>query len=151
MKSWLKKLMILGIGIGINVVGRYVAQRFVLPLWLDMIGTCIASYYGGLWIGILVGLSNNLFLAIYDSMALVYAVTSVMAAVLIHIFIKKGFVNNALQALISSFWLGVLCTIVSTPLNVIFYDGYSGNVWGDTLVDMLRWYDTPLIIASLAG
>ena len=73
--------------IALNFVGKYIAGCYQLPVWLDMIGTCIASYYGGLWIGILVGLSNNLFLAIYDSMALVYAVTSVMAAVLIHIFI----------------------------------------------------------------
>lgn len=151
MKNWLKKTMILVIGIGLNIAGRYIAHHFVLPVWLDMIGTCIASYYGGLWIGILAGLSNNLIFAIYDPTVLIYAATSVTAAILIHVFMKKGFINNISQAFIASFWLGVLCTVVSTPLNVLGNGGYSGNVWGDTLVDMLRWHDVPLVISSLAG
>ena len=151
MKNWLKKTMILVIGIGLNIAGRYIAHHFVLPVWLDMIGTCIASYYGGLWIGILAGLSNNLIFAIYDPTVLIYAATSVTAAILIHVFMKKGFINNISQAFIASFWLGVLCTVVSTPLNVLVNGGYSGNVWGDTLVDMLRWHDVPLVISSLAG
>ena len=95
--------MILVIGIGLNIAGKYIAHHFVLPVWLDMIGTCIASYYGGLWIGILAGLSNNLIFAIYDPTVLIYAATSVTAAILIHVFMKKGFINNISQAFIASF------------------------------------------------
>lgn len=139
------------IGIILNVVGRYIAYILNLPVWLDMVGTVISSYYGGLLSGIIAGLASNVVSSIYDVSALVYSVINVAAAILIHIFIKKGYLNNVLKAVISIFWLGVLCTIMSTPLNIIFYDGYSGNIWGDTLIDMLKWHDVSDFLAALAG
>ena len=32
---------------------------------------------------------------------------------------------------------GVLAAVISTPLNLLIYAGKTGNVWGDTLMDML--------------
>ncbi|MGN0675429.1 MAG: two-component regulator propeller domain-containing protein, partial [Oscillospiraceae bacterium] len=151
MKKILKAVPVVIIGIILNAVGRYIAHIFNLPIWLDMTGTVIASYYGGLWSGIIAGLLNNLISSFYDMTALTYSVTSVFAAAFIHFFIKKGYVDNPIKAVLSSFWLGVMCTVVSTPMNLIVFGGYSGNVWGDTLVDMLKWYDVPLIPAVLAG
>lgn len=139
------------IGIILNMTGRYIAQTCVLPIWLDMVGTIIASYFGGIWSGVFAGITSNIVLAAYDANAIYYAVTNVVAAVVIHFFIKKGYLNNSLRALIASFWLGVICTLISTPLNIILYEGYSGNIWGDTLVDMLKWYDAPIVAAALAG
>lgn len=151
MKKILKAVPAVVIGVILNIAGRYIAHRFNMPIWLDMTGTVIASYYGGLWGGIIAGLFNNAILALFDQTALIYSVTSVFAAVIIHIFTKRGHMDNLIKAVISSFWLGVLCTVVSTPLNIIFCGGYSGNIWGDTLVDMLKWYDVPLIPAAMAG
>ena len=151
MKDNLRKITVVAVGIILNVAGRYFAHTFGLPIWFDMTGTCIASYYVGLWGGIIAGFANNLISNAYDVTSLIYSLTSVVAAVIIHIFVKRGYMNNALKAIISSFWLGIICTVVSTPLNLIFYDGYSGNMWGDTLVDMLLWYDVPKLLAAMAG
>jgi len=151
MKDTWKKVAVVIIGIILNVFGRYLSQTLNLPVWLDMIGTCISVYYVGLWGGIITGVSNNLLSAFFDITSLIYSLTSITAAVMMHIFTKKGYMNHALRAAVSSFWLGLLCMVVSTPLNLIFYDGYSGNIWGDALVDMLRWYDVSKVWAALAG
>lgn len=151
MKDMLRKVLIVIAGIILNIAGRWIAGTFQLPIWFDMVGTFVASYFVGIWGGIVAGLSNNIISCVYDVTALVYSLTSVVAAFMMHIFVKKGYMNNALKAIVSSFWLGILCTVVSTPLNLIFYDGYSGNMWGDALVDMLRWHDVSGVLASLAG
>jgi len=151
MKKYMGKIYIIVICIMINLVGRFFATHFQMPFWLDMVGTCVATYFTGLWGGILAGIFNNM-LAVFGEMpSLLYTITGVGAAVLLHIFIKKGYLNNAYRAAIASFWLGIFCVCVSTPINLIFYNGYSGNVWGDTLVDMLRWYDFSKVVSAYAG
>lgn len=151
MKKILKIAAFALIGIILNMTGRYIAQTCVLPIWLDMVGTIIASYFGGIWSGVFAGITSNIVLAAYDANAIYYAVTNAAAAVVIHLFVKKGYLNNLLRAWVSSFWLGIICTLISTPLNIILYNCYSGNIWGDTLVDMLRWYDMPPVPAAFLG
>ena len=151
MKTKIFKGCVIIFGIVLNVLGRVTAHKLNLPIWFDMIGTFFSTYYAGLGGGILVGLSNNILSGIYDKTALVYSITSVIAAFMMNYLVKKDFMNNPLKVVVASFWMGILCTVVSTPLNLIFYDGYSGNSWGDTLVDMLRWYDAPEVLAALAG
>lgn len=151
MKTIIRKGCIIIVGIVLNVLGRVIARQMNLPIWFDMIGTFVATYYAGLGGGIFVGISNNVLSGIYDTTALVYSITSVLAAVMMHYLVKKDYMNNPLKVVVGSFWMGILCTVVSTPLNLIFYDGYSGNSWGDTLVDMLKWYDAPIVLAAIAG
>ena len=136
MKTKIRKGCIIIVGIVLNILGRAIARRLNLPIWFDMIGTFVATFYAGLGGGIFVGISNNVLSGIYDTTALVYSATSVIAAAMMHYLVKKDFMNNPLKVVVASFWMGILCTVVSTPLNLIFYDGYSGNSWGDTLVDM---------------
>ncbi len=151
MKGTIRKGIIVIAGITINLLGRMTAAGLKLPVWFDMVGTIVVSYYVGVWGGIISGILNNFVSSIYDTTALVYSLTSLVAASMMYIFIKKDYMNSWLKAVVSSFWLGIICTIVSTPLNLVFNEGYCGNVWGDTLIDMLRWYDVPEKIAALAG
>lgn len=146
-----RKIGIVVIGILINCLGRALATSFNLPIWLDMTGTVIAVHFVGLWGGIFTGVVNSMMVGIFDSTAFVYSGISILAAVVLHYFEKKGYFDSFFEAAISSFWLGIFCTLVSTPLNIIFNNGYSGNVWGDTLVSMLKWYDFPITMAALAG
>ena len=151
MKKIWKKITIVLIGIALNLAGRWIARFLCLPMWLDMTGTFIASYFTGIWGGIIAGGASNLIISIFNTSSWVYMITSIVAAIMIHHIIKKGYMNSFMQALVSSFWTGILCTIVSTPLNLIINHGYSGNVWGDTLVDMLRWKEVSWIVSALAG
>lgn len=151
MKGTMRKIVIVIIGILLNILGKTIADGFQLPIWLDVIGTVIASYFVGIWGGVIAALCNSIVSMFFDVTAITYAIVGVAVAFAIHALIAKKYMDNLLKAVISSFWIGILCTVISTPLNLIFYDGYSGNIWGDTLVDMLRWYDVPDFFAALAG
>ena len=150
-RAKLHKGIIILAGIALNVLGRTIAVQLNLPIWFDMIGTILTSNYAGMWGGIIAGLSNNVLSCIYDVTALVYSITSVCAAIMIGLMIRRKYLNNPLSVVVASFWMGILCMVISTPLNLLFYNGYSGNSWGDTLVDMLRWYDVPNLISAAAG
>ena len=151
MKGTMRKEVAVFIGVILNVLGRFLSYSLNLPIWFDSIGTCTAAYYTGIWGGLTAGLLGNLLSGVFDVTALVHSLTSVVVALAVHVFIQRGYMNQALKAVIASFWLGNICVICSTPINIIFYDGYSGNLWGDTLVDMLRWYDVSDTISALAG
>lgn len=151
MKNTMRKEVVVLIGVVLNVLGRFLSHSLHLPIWFDSIGTCMAVYYTGIWGGLTTGLLGNLLSGIFDVTALAHSLTSVVVAVAVHIFVKKGYMNHALKAVIASFWLGNICVICSTPVNIIFYNGYPGNMWGDTLVDMLRWYDVSNTVSALAG
>ncbi len=152
MKVQIKNVLIILLSICLNLIGRYIAQNFNLPIWFDMTGTFIASYFTGLWGGIITGAANNIITAaVFDATALAYLFTSIAAAVIIHFLIKKGYLNHLFKAVVACFWMGLVCTLISTPVNLILYNGYSGNYWGDTLVDMLRWYEVSDTVSALAG
>ena len=151
MSKYIKKILIVIIAVVINVGLRLFAQKFSLPVWFDMTGTLLASYYAGLWGGIIAAVSNNIIFWIMNVSPLVYVLTGIAGAVFINIIIKKGYLHNPFKGVVSSFWLGVICTAVSTPLNLIFNDGYTGNIWGDALIDMMLWKDISLVLSAIAG
>ena len=95
MKTKIRKGCIIIVGIVLNVLGRTIAQKMNLPIWFDMIGTFVATFYAGLGGGIFVGISNNVLSGIYDTTALVYSATSIIAAVMMHYLVKKQELNSS--------------------------------------------------------
>lgn len=137
--------------IALNLGGRYLADFLQMPVWLDMTGTCVACYFLGLPGAISAAVLNNLLFSTISVSAAVYAVTGVVCAVVMYFCIRKGFMEKFSKAMFMSFWIGLFSVAVSTPLNLFFYDGYSGNAWGDALVDMLRWYGASNLTAAIMG
>ncbi len=43
----------------------------------------------------------------------------------------------------------MVAVVISTPLNVVFWSGQTGNVWGDAVFTYLMANDVPIIIASM--
>lgn len=148
---WGERIIIFIVCVTINLVGKAIAAKCGLPIWLDMQGTCVASYFLGLPGGILVAVLNNVIFAVYDRMTLIYTLAGIVSAILLWFLSRKGYLEKFHIAVFASFWLGICCMVVSTPLNIFLYDGYSGNRWGDALVDMMDWYGFNHIFAALAG
>ena len=149
--TWGERIIIFIVCVAINLVGKAIAAKCGLPIWLDMQGTCMASYFLGLPGGILVAVLNNVIFAGYDRMTLIYTLAGIVSAILLWFLSRKGYLEKFRTAVFASFWLGICCMAVSTPLNIFLYDGYSGNRWGDALVDMMDWYGFNRIFAALAG
>lgn len=135
--------------IGINYLGKIFASALRLPLWLDSIGTVLAACLAGPIAGAICGIANNLIYGLMtDPIALVYAVTSAGIGITVGMLAYKGQMKKIKGAIITGILAGLVAVIISTPLNVIFWGGTTGNTWGDAVYAWAVAHNTPVFIAS---
>ena len=137
--------------IGINYLGKLFASVLKLPLWLDAIGTCIGGALGGPIIGAICGAANNLIYGFTtgDNITLVYALTSLFIGLVVGIMARIGFMKTFPKALVTACAGGLAAVVVSTPLNILFWGGTTGNVWGDAVFAATQAAKLPLALGSL--
>lgn len=142
-------IVLIPAAIGINYLGKLFAGLLKLPLWLDAIGTVLASMLAGPIIGAASGIINNLIYGItVDPISTVYAITSGVIGLGVGIMAYKGWIANIGKAIVIGLVVGFIAAIVSTPLNIIFWGGQTGNVWGDAFYAFLVSQDMPVWLAS---
>ncbi len=138
-------------GIGINYIGKFFAELLKLPLWLDSIGTVLSGMLAGPVIGALVGIINNLIYGFTLSpISYVYAITSGVVGLVAGFMAYKGWISSIKKALFLGLIVGLVAATVSTPLNMQFWGGQTGNIWGDILFAYLSASNAPLWLASFA-
>lgn len=144
-------IVLIPVCIGINYLGKLFASVLKLPLWLDGIGTCIGAVLGGPVIGAIVGAANNVIygLTTGDNITLIYALTSIGIGLAVGIMARLGFMESFLKALITAVVVGLVAVVISTPLNVLFWGGTTGNVWGDALFAATQSAGMPVFLGSL--
>ena len=137
--------------IGINYLGKLFASVLKLPLWLDSIGTCIGAVLGGPVIGAVCGAANNLIYGFTtgDTITLVYALTSLGIGVAVGIMARLGQMKKLPGAILSACVAGLAAVVISTPLNIIFWGGTTGNVWGDAVFAWSQASGMPVFLGSL--
>ena len=137
--------------IGINYLGKLFASVLKLPLWLDSIGTCIGGCLGGPVIGAVCGAANNLIYGFTagDNITLIYALTSLGIGAAAGIMARLGFMKTFPKAIITACAAGLTAVVISTPLNVIFWGGTTGNVWGDAVFAATQAAGMPVFLGSL--
>ena len=137
--------------IGINYLGKLFASVLKLPLWLDSIGTCIGGCLGGPIIGAICGAANNLIYGFSagDTITLIYALTSLGIGAAVGIMARLGFMKTFPKAIITACVAGFVAVAISTPLNVLFWGGTTGNVWGDAVFAATQAANMPVFLGSL--
>jgi len=142
-------LVLIPVAVGINYVGKLFAQLLKLPLWLDSIGTVIASMLSGPIVGAISGAINNIIYGLtMDPISFVYALTSVAIGLTVGIMAYRGRISNLWRAVVVGLVVALVAAVVSTPLNVIFWGGQTGNVWGDALYAYLIAHGVPVWLSS---
>ena len=137
--------------IGINYLGKLFASVLKLPLWLDSIGTCIGAVLGGPVIGAICGAANNLIYGFTtgDAITLIYALTSLCIGVAVGIMARLGQMKSLKGAVLTACAGGFTAVAVSTPLNILFWGGTTGNVWGDAVFAWSQASAMPVALGSL--
>ncbi|SFB12681.1 energy-coupling factor transport system substrate-specific component [Lentibacillus halodurans] len=142
-------IVLIPAAIGINYLGKLIAGLLKLPLWLDSIGTVLAGMLAGPIIGALSGIMNNIIYGMtVDPISTVYAITSGVIGMGVGIMAYKGWIANIKKAIVIGVVVGFAAAIVSTPLNIIFWGGQTGNVWGDAFYAYFISMDLPVWLAS---
>lgn len=145
-------LVLIPAAIGINYLGKLFAGLLKLPLWLDAIGTVLASMLAGPIIGAISGIINNVIYGFTaDPISFVYAITSGVIGLVVGIMAYKGWIANVKKAFVIGLVVGLIAATVSTPLNMIFWGGQTGNIWGDALYATLIANHFPQWIASFCN
>lgn len=143
-------IVLIPVCIGINFLGKMFASALKLPLWLDAIGTCIGAVLGDPIIGGLCGAINNLVygLIIGDNITIIYLFTSLGIGIAAGIMARLGFMESFPKSLLTACAAGFAAVVISTPLNVIFWGGTTGNVWGDALFAVTQANNMPVWLGS---
>jgi len=142
-------LVLIPAAVGINYIGKLFAGVLKLPLWLDAIGTALASMMAGPIVGAIAGAINNIIYGLtMDPISLIYALTSIAIGITVGIITYKGLLKSAVQAFIAGLIVALVAAIVSTPINIAFWGGQTGNIWGDALYTYMVANNFPVWIAS---
>lgn len=134
-----------------NLLGRFFANAFTLPLWLDSFGTVLTAYCLGPWCGIIVGIAGNILNGLFDPMSFVYAITSMSIAIAVGVLARKGWMDSLLKTMSLSVLVTLLCAAISCAISFAFWNGKIGNVWGQGICDMMENWGVPLVLRVLAG
>ncbi|WP_408069914.1 diguanylate cyclase [Butyrivibrio sp. JL13D10] len=138
----------------INLIGRRIAYVLQLPFWLDAVGTILCAIVLGPVGGAVSGVFTNIILGIFDNMNIAnlsYSIVSVGIGGSVGIFYPKVGRHNMFRVISTAVFAGLVAVILSTPLNIIFYNGRSGNIWGDGLIDMISRYVNVPVVYSFLG
>ena len=121
----------------VNCLGKWFAAVWQLPLWMDSFGTVCSAYALGPFCGAVVGAATNVIYGFYHKSSYIYALTNIAVGILTGYYAAKGYLKNLFKTMSLSFLITLLSVGVSVPLNYALYDGRSGNIWGDGVVDLL--------------
>lgn len=145
-------IVLIPAAIGINYLGKLFASLLRLPLWLDSIGTVLASMLAGPIIGAAAGIINNIIFGLTaDPISTVYAITSGAIGITVGVMAYKGWIANIQKAIVVGLVTGLVAATVSTPLNMIFWGGQTGNIWGDAFYTFLISNNIPQWLASFGN
>lgn len=145
MNRWLFKLtipnvLIILLGTVINLFGRWMAAKLVLPIWLDSVGTFLSAVMLGPVAGALSGVLMNIVTEFFRPGQLIFMLVSIAGGIAVGRFFPRDRKIESFSVVATALFAGIIMTIVSTPLNLLFNNGYTGNAWGDALVDMVGNY-----------
>ena len=86
------------IGIFINSIMAFIADKMALPLYLDTAGTIAVTAIGGLFPGIMCAAVTNLICCLFNSFSIYYAIINISVAIFTAGFLKAG--RKKMKALI---------------------------------------------------
>ncbi|MBR5376446.1 MAG: hypothetical protein IK139_04130, partial [Lachnospiraceae bacterium] len=146
-----RSLAIIFAGIVLNVAGESIASYYSLPLYMDSVGTFVVSMLMGPLAGALTGVIMNLVTGGAPGYIWLYSIVSIGGAAAVgHYFYHKDDLDS-FRIISASVITALVMTALSTPINMIFNAGMTGNVWGDALAEMLSQYIGVKAVCCVAG
>ena len=134
-----------------NCTGRALTSHIQIFLWLDSLGTICSAYILGPVCGMMVGVTGNLIYSMLFHTNWAYLITSISLAFLIGFLARR----KSLDTVPGTMFAGILCavaaTVISVPLNYVFFKGMTGNIWGDGVIRFLQAWKWPSLLCKILG
>ncbi len=149
-KTW-KIILFFAMCICMNIGGKVIATWLEAPIWADSFGTALSAYVAGPICGALVGVTGNLAYFAVNQMSAAYSITSIALGLIIGFAARRnwfdrfyGFMKAASLAMLASL-------VVSVPVDIFLDNGYTGNKWGNGVVDYLLDKGWPGFVCTILG
>jgi energy-coupling factor transport system substrate-specific component len=116
------------LAIAINVGVGAIVKALNLPLYVDSVGTILATILLGWTYGAIVGMLGFAITSIFiNPFAIYFCGTQVAIALFIHLMGKIGWLKNLLKVVIIGIGLGIVAAVVSAPVIIFVFQGATGN------------------------
>ena len=135
----------------IDLLGRMMAERFMLPIWCDSIGTFLIAYIAGPVCGAVVGFTNNIIYGIFVDQQSMYCIVGALIGLVTGYFSKKKVFETQFKTMTLGMGLAVFSTVISVIINIVLYAGMCGNVWGDQVTLLCMDSGFPAYVSLVAG
>ncbi len=149
-KTW-QIVLFVAICVCLNIGGRFFSVWLELPMWMDSFGTALAAVYGGPVCGALVGVTGNLAYCAVNRLSAAYSITSIALGVIIGIAAKQNWFERFYDFMKTATLAMLTALVVSVPVNLIFDNGYTGNKWGNGIIDYLLEKEWSPFICTVLG
>ncbi len=133
---------------GINVLFMLAANVLSLPLWLDIVGVTFASYCVGPIGTFLVALLANGIMYIGEPILILHGLAAAFIGIIFSMLFKFLAKKPLSLVFVAASAAGMASALLSTPLNLFVYDGYTKNFWVNMIVDYQLSKGFPLWISS---
>lgn len=121
-------LTFIPLAIALNVGIGAIVKALNLPLYVDSIGTILATLLLGWRMGAVAGVLGFVITSIFINPFAIYFVgTQIVIAIFTHIVGKRGWFKNIFKTIVSGFGLGIIAAIVSAPIIILVFQGATGN------------------------
>ncbi|MCR4605893.1 MAG: response regulator [Eubacterium sp.] len=133
----LKYVLLIAVCSVINLLGGMLSTELSLPIWFDSVGTIIGAIVMGPIAGAGTGAACSIVRGLYGMAPGWYAIVSVGIGLVIGRIYPRGNKKDIYHVLASATVMGLVSVVLSVPINLVLFEGYTGNIWGDGLIDML--------------
>jgi energy-coupling factor transport system substrate-specific component len=126
-------LSFIPLAIALNVGIGAIVKALNAPLYLDSIGTIMATLLLGWRVGAIVGTLGFVVTAVFINPFAIYFIgTQLVIALVVDFLGKLGAYRNVFLTILSGIGLGIIAAIVSAPVITLVFQGATGN--GSALV-----------------
>ena len=135
----------------INLLGRTLATKLMLPVWCDSIGTFLIAYVAGPVCGGIVGFTNNIIYGTFVEQKIIYCIIGAFLGIIVGYMAKKKVFETQFSTMTLGMDLAIFSTIVAFIINFALYDGRCGNVWGEQVMMLCLESGFPKFVAYLVS
>ncbi len=149
-KTW-QIVLFVAMCVCLNLTGKLLSGYYEWPLWADSFGTVLAAYAAGPVVGAMVGLTGNLAYTVINPLSAAYSVTSIALGFIVGIAARRHWFDRFYGFMKTTTAVMLTALVVSVPVNLLLGGGYTGNKWGDGVVDYLFDHEWPPVICCILG
>ena len=149
-KTW-QIVLFVAMCICLNVVGKLIAVWLELPFWADSFGTALCAYIAGPFCGALVGFTASLSYCVVNQLSAAYSITSIAVGIIIGIAARKKWFDRFFGFMKAASLAMLVALVVSVPIDLLLNNGYTGNKWGNAVVDYLSDKEWPVFLCTFLG